>query len=212
MQLGWGRSKLCSLARIARFAPLDGFQQTRRSVSQDVAACGQWPVGRPVAPCVLHAVSEVQSTRPSYWRHYPTLIWSQSRAAITSPPPKGSPATFNFARFQTSKTSYLETHTVLDAAGSSIPGCGDPRASFRHHLVVIVFSILCSSTASIPISPSTSIFLPPATPSTSLISLILNYDHGQLHIQVVSFALSFFAIEVLRRESSILHPRTKNHA
>lgn len=56
-------------------ALLDGFQQTRRSVSQAVAACGQWPIGQVRA--LLPARSrrtEVQSTRPCYWRHYPTLI------------------------------------------------------------------------------------------------------------------------------------------
>ncbi|KAF3077267.1 hypothetical protein CFAM422_000720 [Trichoderma lentiforme] len=30
-------------------------------------------------------------------------------------------------------SSHLNTHTVLDAAGSSIPGCGDPRSFFRRH-------------------------------------------------------------------------------
>lgn len=192
-------------------ALLDGFQQTRRSDSQVVAACGQWPIGRVYTLLPARNLrTDVQSTRPCYQRHYPTLIWSQS-SATTPPLPKGSPATFNFARFQTSKTSYLETHTVLDAAGSSIPGCGDPGAAFRHHLVAIVFSIPHSSIASIPYSRSTLLYLPPpATPSTSLIFLILNHDHGHLYIQVVSFALSFLATEVLRREASpILRTKKK---
>ncbi|KAL6906696.1 hypothetical protein GGI43DRAFT_237600 [Trichoderma evansii] len=69
-------------------ALLDGFQQTRPSVSQ-AAGCL-----RPAA--IGHQPRPVACTQ------------SESRAAIKPPPPKGSPATFNFARFQTSKTSYLK--------------------------------------------------------------------------------------------------------
>lgn len=154
-------------------ALLDGFQQTRPSVSQGrgcLRSVAHWTTSPHPASCA-------QPEGPEYPAQLlealsDAYLVSEQSCNKPSPPPKGSPATFNFARFQTSKTSYLETHTVLDAAGSSIPGCGDPRASFRrHHLVAIVFSILCSSIASILISPppsSTLLYLPPpATPSTS---------------------------------------------
>lgn len=189
MQLGWGQCKLCSLARIARLRSSMASSK-RVPVSRRPFGCLR-STGRQPFP-VSCTQSEVQSTRPSYWRYYPTLIWSQSRAAITSPPPKGSPATFNFARFQTSKTSYLKlilslTPLVLPSRAVATLELSFSSSSSRGHSPFRFFvpRLLPLPSPLYPILPP-----PPATPSTSLIFLILNHDHGYLHIQVVSFALS----------------------
>lgn len=107
MQLGWGRCKLCSLARIARLRSSMASSKRVPESRRLLAACGQRPLGAS-RTLFLARNHRYRVPSPAGWRYRPTLIWSQSRAAIKPPPPKGSPATFNFARFQTSKTSYLK--------------------------------------------------------------------------------------------------------
>lgn len=141
MQLGWGRCKLCSLARIARLRSSMASSK-RVPVSRRLAACGQRPLGAS-RTLFLARNHRYRVPSPAGWRYRPTLIWSQSRAAIKPPPPKGSPATFNFARFQTSKTSYLEL--ILSLTPLVLPSRAVATLELlfrRHHLVVIVFSIL----------------------------------------------------------------------
>ncbi|RFU73248.1 carbohydrate-binding module family 48 [Trichoderma arundinaceum] len=177
------RLKLCCVQPRERLDPrnrtielLDGFQQ-RVVVSRLLAASA----GTGPRTCTALPARRRKGT----W----TAIRLWCYAYLVSelhkpPPPKSSPATFNFARIQVrwlaTTTSYLKL--ILSSRPLVLPSraCGDPRASF---VVIITWPrrlpifllLVCFNTLPFPLR---------ATPTTSSTSLISNRDHGQLHFQV----------------------------